>query len=390
MGEGLFRAVLERVDAIEPIVRDCASESERLGVLAAPVVAALEDAELFRILAPREFGGAGLTLPESVAVFERLAAFDAATAWTLAIVADGQLFARFLPQETGDALFRDADRRTAGTLNPVTARAERVDGGYRFSGRATYLSGSAHSNWMMAAAIVTEGGEPVVTDRGLHIRTGMFPIEQATRLDTWHVTGMRATGSTDYEFDDVMVDDDWTFAPLEPRDREGTDPFFSIPLWSVLGPGLAAVAVGAAHNMLQRFVELAATKVPTGGNVSRIAERGTAQVAVGEAQGLALAAHAVLAETADEIWSMGEARVPFDRDVLARHRLGVVTAVALSARSIDRLHDAAGMNAVASDSVLDRCWRDVHTITQHVILTPARYEVAGRVLMGLEPGMPVI
>jgi alkylation response protein AidB-like acyl-CoA dehydrogenase len=389
MADGLA-AVLERVDAIEHVIRDSAANSEQLGVLAAPVVAALEDAELFRILVPRAFGGADLTLPESLVVSERLGSFDAATAWALAIVASGPLFARFLPQSTGDELLGDADRRMAGTLNPVTARAERVDGGYRFTGRATYMSGSAHSSWMMAAAIVTERGEPVVTERGLHIRTGMFPIERARRLDTWHVTGMRATGSTDYEFDDVLVDDDWTFAPLEPRGRDGADPFYAIPLWSQLGPGLAAVAVGAAHNMLLRFIELAATKVPTGGNMSRLAERGTAQVAVGEAQGLAQAAHAVLTDTANEIWSMGIARAPFDKEVLARHRLGVVTAVALSARSIDLLHDAAGMNAVASDGVLDRCWRDVHTITQHVILTPARYEVAGRVLMGLEPGMPVI
>jgi hypothetical protein len=54
------------------------------------------------------------------------------------------------------------------------------------------------------------------------------------------------------------------------------------------------------------------------------------------------------------------------------------------------LHDAAGMNAVARDSVLDRCWRDVHTISQHVILSPARFEVAGRVLLGLDPGGPII
>ena len=67
----------------------------------------------------------------------------------------------------------------------------------------------------------------------------------------------------------------------------------------------------------------------------------------------------------------GVARAPFDNDVLARHRLGTVTAVRLAARAVDLLHDAAGMNAVMNDSVLDRCWRDVHTMTQHIILSPA-------------------
>jgi hypothetical protein len=68
----------------------------------------------------------------------------------------------------------------------------------------------------------------------------------------------------------------------------------------------------------------------------------------------------------------------------------VVTAVRLAAQAIDLLHDGAGMNAVASDSVLDRCWRDVHTMTQHIILSTARFEICGRVLFGLDPASPVI
>jgi alkylation response protein AidB-like acyl-CoA dehydrogenase len=95
-------------------------------------------------------------------------------------------------------------------------------------------------------------------------------------------------------------------------------------------------------------------------------------------------------ETAHSSWDRGVAHEPFDNAALARSRLGLVTAVQLSARAIDLLHDASGMNAVARDTVLDRCWRDVHTMTQHVVLSPARFEIAGRVLLGLDPGAPII
>jgi alkylation response protein AidB-like acyl-CoA dehydrogenase len=141
--------------------------------------------------------------------------------------------------------------------------------------------------------------------------------------------------------------------------------------------------------MLERFLELASVKVPGGGMV-RLADKPTAQIAVGEAQGLLQAANAVLVETVEDVWARGVARAPFDNPALARQRLGTVTAVRLSAQAIDLLHDAAGMSAVASDGVLERCWRDVHTITQHIVLSPARYEIAGRVLLGLDPGAPVI
>jgi alkylation response protein AidB-like acyl-CoA dehydrogenase len=390
MDRSTLAATLERVEAIGPVIRDGASESERLGCLAPSIVDALHGANLFRMLAPTEFGGGGLTIPESVAVLERIASYDASTGWTLAILAAGPLLARFLSDDACKTICSDPHGLVAGTLNPVTAQAERTEGGYVFSGRATYLSGSANAKWIMASALVMRDGELVVTDSGVDIRSGMLPIERAQDLDTWHVTGMRATGSTDYEFTDVEVADGWTFAPFAPRPSSGTDIVSWIPLWSQLGGGLAANAVGAARNMIDRFVELAAAKVPTGGNFAPLAQRAPAQIAIGEAQGLYQAARAVLFDTVDDLWARGTAHEPFDNDVLARHRLGFVTAVRLAANAIDLLHDVSGMNAVASDTVLDRCWRDIHTITQHIILSSARFEIAGRVLMGLDPASPVI
>ncbi len=218
----------------------------------------------------------------------------------------------------------------------------------------------------------------------------MFPIDQARSLDTWHVTGMRATGSSDYAFDDVFIPEDWTFETLRVRESAGGDVFSAIPLWAQLGGALAACAVGAARNMIDRFVELAATKVPVGGNFTTLAERAPAQLAVGEAEGLYQAARAVLDDVVLSVWERGLAGLPFDNEVLAKQRVGTMAAVRCAARAIDLLHDAAGMSAVARDSVLDRCWRDVHTMTQHTILAYPRFEIAGRALLGLDPASPVI
>jgi alkylation response protein AidB-like acyl-CoA dehydrogenase len=382
--------VLDRVDKIADVIREQAAASERLGHLAPPVVQALRDADLFRVLVPTAFGGFGLTVPEAITVIERVAEQDASTGWTYAILAGSPIFARFLPTSTFAALFGADPKLAAGSLNPVATRVEAVDGGYRFTGRGTYLSGSAHAQMIAVAGIVFAGDQPVVADGLIHIRVGLMPIDQARSLDTWHVTGMRATGSNDYEFTDVHIDTDYTFEPFRPREVIPGDVFSAIPIWAQLGGTLAACAVGTARNMIDRFLDLAATKVPAGGNFTSLAERAPAQISVGEAEGLYQAARAVLHDTVRGVWARGEASEPFTNEVLAKQRVGIVTAVRLAALAIDGLHDAAGMNAVASDSVLDRCWRDVHTMTQHIILSPARYEIAGRVLLGLEPGAPVI
>ena len=175
---------------------------------------ALHDAELFRSLAPVELGGFGLTIPEGIAVIERVAEQDASTGGCSPSFPAVRSSRRSFAPEAFASVYGPKLGLAAGSLNPVATRAEAVDGGYRFTGRATYLSGSAHAKWMMAAAIVTSGGEPLVADGGIEIRVGLIPIDQARSLDTWHVTGMRATGSTDYEFDDVMVETGCTFEPF--------------------------------------------------------------------------------------------------------------------------------------------------------------------------------
>lgn len=390
------KEALSRAEKLAGVVRDNAAESERLGRLAPMVVQALREANLFAMFVPQNLGGIGLTIPEGVLVLERVASFDASAGWTLAILADGALFARFFPPAAIEAVGDGRAGLIASSFNPATVRAERMNGGFSFSGTATYLSGSAHAEWIMATAVVTDGGKPVFQDGRIEIRAGLFPLDQASTLDSWNVTGMRATGSSDFTFERVMVEAGWTFEPLRPQVPK-SDVFGAIPLWAQVGGALAACPVGAARNMVDRFVELAAVKVPAGGmraakggNASRLAERGPAQMALGEAYGLTEAAHAVLTQSVALVWERGLADGPFDDRFLAQHRLGTVTAVRLAARAVDLLHDAAGMTAVDTDSVLERCWRDVHTMTQHMILSPARFEIGGRVLLGLDPGAPVI
>jgi alkylation response protein AidB-like acyl-CoA dehydrogenase len=390
MGSLALQAALTRVDELAPVVRAGAAESERLGRLAPAVVDDLHRADLFRMLLPAERGGGGLTIPESVEVVERVAALDASTAWTLAILAYGPLLIRRLAPEAYDAVCADPTALVAGSLNPATARAERAEGGYVFNGTATYASGSAHARWLAAGAVVTEHGQFVIRDGAPEIRAAVMPIDQARCLDTWNVSGMRATGSTHYELRDVPVADAWTFNPFDPGDVDTDDVFLRIPLIAQLGGGLAAVATGAARNAIDRFLELAAAKVPVGADRSLLAERGNAHRAVGEAEGLYRASRATLLDGVETAWRRGLDGVRFDAADMAGYRVSMVAAVRIAVQAVDLIHDVAGMDAIMSGSVIDRCWRDVHTLTQHVLLAAHRYTIAGRVFLGLDPGEPVI
>ena len=71
----------------------------------------------------------------------------------------------------------------------MTSQAIPVEGGFRFSGKATYASGSAQASYLMAAALVLRDGAPQFVDGVPTLRAGFFPIKQ--REDPQHLVNRR-------------------------------------------------------------------------------------------------------------------------------------------------------------------------------------------------------
>jgi alkylation response protein AidB-like acyl-CoA dehydrogenase len=55
-----------------------------------------------------------------------------------------------------------------------------------------------------------------------------------------------------------------------------------------------------------------------------------------------------------------------------------------AARAADAAYGLAGGSAIYASSPLERRFRDIHTATQHMMVGPTTWELAGRVLLGLE------
>jgi alkylation response protein AidB-like acyl-CoA dehydrogenase len=61
-----------------------------------------------------------------------------------------------------------------------------------------------------------------------------------------------------------------------------------------------------------------------------------------------------------------------------------------SSRAIDIAYTLGGGTSIYESSVLQRCMRDAHAATQHIMLAPNNYEVAGRLMLGLPPSSPMV
>jgi alkylation response protein AidB-like acyl-CoA dehydrogenase len=71
---------------------------------------------------------------------------------------------------------------------------------------------------------------------------------------------------------------------------------------------------------------------------------------------------------------------------LARMRLAYVTATEHLLAGVELVRRAAGMNALQTGTSLERCWRDLHALSQHFALGTAHYERIGKIRLGLDPG----
>jgi indole-3-acetate monooxygenase len=383
-----FASALDAVHSLGPLILERADAAEQKGCLDDDVVAALFDRHLLHALAPSELGGLDLTIPEATELVRSLSTYDASVGWTYAIGVGGPLAGRLLARDAFEEIFGDPRAWMAGSLNPMTSKAEIVDGGYRLDGTAQFASGCRHATWLMIGGWVQREGKPSFIDGRPEMIAGIIPMSEVEVTDTWSVTGMRATGSNDCVIEGAFAPDERVFSWFGAVPRFETGPFGRIPLLMQFGPGLAATAVGAARGMQSGFIALATQKRPVGG-MQTLAERSYGQMAAGEAEGLILAAEDALAAAVAEIWRRGENGAGFDLYTRVAFRMRLVAAVRLAGRAADLLHDAAGMHAIAVPSPLERAWRDVHVASQHVMLNVGRIEVAGRALLGLDPG-PII
>jgi indole-3-acetate monooxygenase len=383
------RPYFEKAQKLAPIIREHADRAEREAQIPREVVDAFHDAGLFRILLPRKMGGGELTIPDSLRLCEEVARIDGSAGWNLAICSGGPMFGYNLSRAAFEKIYGDPLGLSAGSLNPATTRVVAADGGWRFSGKATYASGSGHATYLMAAGMVLRDGAPQMVDGFPMMRAGLFPIKHAKILNTWSTAGMRGTGSNDCEFENVLVPDEFTFDWLNAKSPWQRGPFENIPLQLQFVGGLVSVVLGTARHALDALNEIAQAKVPAAARAT-LRERPLAQIQFAQAEGLLHAARAYFYSCNDEIWRKGEAGESFSIQDRAHARLAVVTAAKLAVQAVDLVADAAGMNSALTSSPIERCWRDVHTATQHVLMSTTRFEVVGRVLFGLDPGSPVI
>ena len=370
--------------ALAPLVRREAGRMHEQRELTPEIATALADARLFHMFVPRSLGGRELPHPEYLPVVEALGHADASTGWCVNQGAVFMTSSAFMDRGAAERIW-DSPRTVIANGPSPTAEARRVANGYRVTGRWSFSSGFPHATWLAGLAVLAdEHGERVPgPNEEMVVRHMIFPKSAATRHDTWHTRGLRATGSYDFEVNDLFVPEEnsvWTYGDTvkEPG------PLYAYSMVLLFACGFASVALGVARAGLDSFIDFAGGKRPRGDR-RRLADKQVIQSQVGTAEmkwrsgryGL----HGAVREVWDRVCTSGRFEIA-DRVAL---RGAATHAIHLAKEAVDIAYEACGSDAIFEHHPIQQRFQDIHAITQHLQGRRAHYETIGQFALGLEP-----
>lgn len=375
--------LVERAAGLRSLLESNAAACERERRIVDENLAALEEARLLDVMLPKRLGGLGATMATQLAVAAELANGCASTSWVQTLLTATTWGVTLLcPEGQETVTGGDEPARVCGVITP-TGKAVRVDGGYRVTGRWGFASGCLHANWATGGIFVHDGDGGQV-DQGV----AYMPIGELRIEDTWHVAGMRGTGSNTLVADDLFVPEHVVATSANVlgvgRDPNGLEPSDRWPLFSVLalvltgpmlGMGEAALA-SVSHGAYKRGISYTTYERQTD---SAVLLRDVAEASL-HVETARLHVFACAAE-------VDAAGAGADMDFLARARLrgacGYVTHVLRTA--MDALVSVAGASSFAESNAMQRHWRDLNVASRHAFLaTSPSYELYGRAMFGVE------
>jgi indole-3-acetate monooxygenase len=374
------------------VIREHHDEAERERRLSPPVLAALHDSGLLRMCTPRSLGGLESDPLTRALVVEEISGHDTAAGWTLANPLDWAYLCARLPDEGAEEIYgQGANLVIAARFgHPMQAAPSR--GGYRITGRAPFVSNCHDANWIATTATVMAVGKSPATHKGEPEPVMAYlPRESCEVIDTWHVMGMRGTGSNDVAVTDVLVPIARTF-PIKPEFTPGSHykgPLYQFPLIGTVPSNLPPLLLAVARRAIEEVSTLAQTKVPVGRSTS-LRERASTQAKLARGEAVLRAARLLLYNTLSDTWQATLAGDTLSLRQKADVLLAMTHVVSSAVKAVELMHSIAGTSGIYMKCPLERYFRDVQVLRHHAFGAETRYETVGQVYLGLPPDFPLV
>ncbi|WP_420137800.1 acyl-CoA dehydrogenase family protein [Sphingomonas sp.] len=352
------------------------AEFEAMRRIPDDVIAQMRSAGIFKMFVPEEHNGLELDLPEIIDAVRRLSCADASVGWTTMIGAGSALFATMLPREAFQSIYGVDENAIIAGSTQLLGVIEQRGGVWHGKGRWPFASGCHHATWMLGfCRLVTEGDEA-----GPHkVRVVVLPADRWTILDTWHVPGLKGSGS-----DDIVLN-----TPLDPEidifDIEGTQPWQKGPLYAGVPHMIAllhaAVSLGIAQGALNDLLAIAASGRRQQRAAAPMRDTEAFQRDLGKVHADIRAAEAVLQNQTQSHWQHAQNQTLATDALLVEGSQSAIWVVNQCRRAVDELFALGGSAVMYDSSPLQRRLRDIHMAAQHNLMQPRHFVKSGKLLV---------
>ncbi|MET1076388.1 MAG: acyl-CoA dehydrogenase family protein [Pseudomonas sp.] len=384
-----YEALAQRFRPLFARIAEGALARERSRSLPHEAIDWLKQAGFGAVRVPREFGGAGASLPQLVQLLIELAEADSALPQALrghfAFVEDrlnaapGPGRDAWLQRFVDGQLVGNAWTEVGGVkLGDVITRVRRHEDHWHLSGSKYYSTGSIFADWIDVYAQREDNGADVIAV----VRTQQPGVRQQ---DDWDGFGQRTTGSGTSVFEQARVEAEHLIDFAE-RFKYQTA-FYQLVLLAVLAGTGRAVLRDISEQVSQR------TRVYSHGNAPRVSQDSQVQQVVGQIAARVYAAEATAVRAAQPAQQAYEAR--FGGDAEAERAANVAAEIEsakaqviiaeLVLRASSDLFNALGASAVSETKALDRHWRNARTAASHNPLIYKERIIGDWEINGTEP-----
>jgi alkylation response protein AidB-like acyl-CoA dehydrogenase len=397
------REWIGRARALKPLLEAGASRIEQAKMMPADILEPLHNAQMFRMMTPRSFGGAELDLATYAQVVATIAEGDASTAWCIAQISGSSMCAAYLDPIVAKEIFGDANSAfTWGFASGQPCRAVPVQGGWVVNGSWTFASGNRICQWLGGhTQLCNEEGKPLSHADGRPVeRTMLFPRSSTTvREDLWDVIGLVGTGSDSYSVTDLFVPKKYSVVPrgigrdqqlpegaiAEPDpERREKGILYRHTSQAAYQVGLSSVAIGTARATLDAFIALAKIKSPSSA-IQPLRDDAWIHARIAQADAKINAASAWLIQLLRDAWYECSTLGAISFPLRVKIRTACTHQINEAREAVDMIYLEAGATAIFRNNPFERRFRDIHTVSQQVQGNVARMQSVGQYYLGNNP-----
>jgi hypothetical protein len=348
------------------IFRNNALEAEQLGMLHPEQLKVIYKQMWFKLLIPEVYTGCQLSLPSLLQQQEAISWADGSTGWVVTLCNGAGWFSGFISPEISNEIFGTENVCLAGS-GAAGGTAEITQSGYLINGSWKYASGVHHATHITANCIIKKDGEQVLTDDGQAlILPFIFDKKDVQILTAWKYIGMMATGSDSFEVNNLEVSPNRQFK-IDAAATVVNAPLYLYPFLQLAEATIAVNLSGIAIHFMDLCEDIFHEKLKQPWLTDE--QKVFFMDELNKAQNEINIQRIDFYEVIDQSWDIIQNANTIPETILSKVSIASRRLAHISSKCVDRLYPLCGLTAARTETDINRAWRDLHTASQHMLLS---------------------